>query len=134
MNTHHACEFFKWGDCLDKSPEPSSVDFIKRFKLTRLENGINIQYTPEAWNSFCDQEQKFKHNNIRDTHYDYSVLTELAGHTKEILLHNSLETPWYASYSYYCAFSLFCMGWLYRILFILNSQKVTFDFAKIILK
>jgi hypothetical protein len=49
VNTHFACEFFKWGDCVDNSPEPSAVEIIKRFRLTRLNNGIKIKYTPQAW-------------------------------------------------------------------------------------
>jgi TMEM151 family len=52
VNTHFATEYYAWGDCVDKSPEPNSVDVIKNYKLTRVENGLNIQYTPDAWASF----------------------------------------------------------------------------------
>ena len=134
VNTHFACEYFTWGDCVDKSPEPDSVEVIKQFRLTRVENGIKVMFTPGARASFNDQEADFKRRNIRDTHWDYNVLNELPGHTENILLHNMDSNPWYASSGWYWAFSFFMMGWLYRILFILNSQKVTFDFTKIILK
>jgi hypothetical protein len=72
--------------------------------------------------------------HIRDTHWDYKVLNEIAGHEPEILLFNAVEQPWYASMKWYVLFSICLMGWLYRILFILNSQKVSFNFSKIILK
>lgn len=36
VNTHQATEYFAWGDCVDKSPEPDSVEIIKNFKLTRV--------------------------------------------------------------------------------------------------
>jgi hypothetical protein len=134
VNTHFACEFFVWGDCVDRSPEPSAVDIIKRFRLTRLHNGISIKYTSQAWHSFSEQEAQFKKVHIRDTHWDYKVLHEIAGHEGEVLLHNSVEQPWYASMKWYALFSVCLMGWLYRILFILNSQKVSFDFTKIILR
>ena len=52
VNTHYACEYFTWGDCVDKSPEPDSVEIIKRFRLTRVENGLKVIYTPEARDSF----------------------------------------------------------------------------------
>jgi TMEM151 family len=95
---------------------------------------LKVIYTPGARNSFNDQEADFKRRNIRDTHWDYTVLNELPGLTENILLHNMDSNPWYASQGWYWAFSFFLMSWLYRVLFILNSQKVTFDFAKIILK
>ena len=72
--------------------------------------------------------------HIRDVHYDYMVQQNLQGHQKEILLHNTDYKPWYASMIYYSFFTFFLMGWLYKILFILNSQKVTFNFEKIILR
>lgn len=134
VNTHFACEYFAWGDCVDKSPEPNSVDMIKLYKLTRVENGLSITYTPDAWESYTRQEEDFKKRNIRDTHWDYQQMNSLAGLEEEILLHNSDFVPWYANAKYYFIFSFCLMGWLYRILFILNSQKVSFDFAKIILK
>jgi hypothetical protein len=119
---------------VDKSPEPDSVEVIKKYKLTRVENGLNVTYCPDAWASFCNQEEDFKKRNIRDTHWDYRVINDLPGHIPEILLHNSEELPWFANSTYYWIFSLLLMGWLYRVLFLLNSQKITFDFAKIILK
>jgi hypothetical protein len=134
VNTHHATEFYIWGDCVDKSPEPSCVDIIKQFKLTRLENKIDVTYSPEAFASLHNQEATFKHNHIRDVHWDFSILTTLNGYNGEILLHNGVEQPWYASKRYYVIFSMLLMGWLYRILFIWNSQKVSFSFNKTILK
>ena len=47
-----ACEYYVWGDCVDKSPEPGSVDVIKKYQLTRVENGIKILFTPGARESF----------------------------------------------------------------------------------
>lgn len=49
VNTHFACEFYIWGDCVDKSPEPSAVDIIKRFRLTRLNNGVEVLFTGQAY-------------------------------------------------------------------------------------
>ena len=115
------------------SPEPSSVDIIKRFRLTRMENGLHLNYTFDSQASFVSQEESFKHRNIKDVQYDYKVMNELQGLEPEILLHNSDSQPWYASQTYYYMFSFLLMGWLYRILFILNSQQVKFDFTKIIL-
>lgn len=66
VNTHFACEPFLWSDCVDKSPEPSSVDIIKRFRLTRLSSGIETPFTPQAADSFRAQEERFKKSNIRD--------------------------------------------------------------------
>ena len=135
VNTHQATEYYAWGDCVDKSPEPDSVEIIKNFKLTRVTNGLNVSYTPDAWASFAYQEEDFKKRNIRDTEWDYRVINEIPGHIGEILLHNMPDgLPWYANPTYYWLFTFAGMGWLYRILFLLNSQKVTFDFAKIILK
>jgi hypothetical protein len=37
---------------VDSSPEPNSVDIIKNYKLTRVENGLKIHYTSDAWASF----------------------------------------------------------------------------------
>ena len=96
---------------------------------------MNITYTPDAWHSYEQQEADFKKRNIRDTHWDYKVINDIPGHIEEILLHNMPDgLPWYANQTYYWIFTIFLMGWLYRILFLLNSQKITFDFAKIILK
>ena len=110
------------------------MEIIKKYRLTRLVNGLKVTYTPDAWVSLQSQERDFQKRNIRDVHWDYRFLNDLPGHIGEILLHNAADKPWYADQAWYWAFSFFMMGWLYRILFILNSQKVTFDFAKIILK
>lgn len=106
---------------MDKSPEPDSVEVIKKYRLTRVVNGLKVIYTPGARESFINQEADFKRRNIRDTHWDYNVINELPGHVEDILLHGSEELPWYASTKWYLAFSFFLMGWLYRILFLLNS-------------
>jgi hypothetical protein len=103
------------------SPEPDSVEIIKKYRLTRVENGLTIQYTPEAYQSFSNQEEDFKKRNIRDTHWDYRQDNNLPGLTEDILLHGSDELPWYANSTWYLLFSFFLMGWLYRILFLLNS-------------
>ena len=52
VNTHFACEFFAWGDCVDRSPEPDSVEIIKKYRLTRVVNGLSIAYTHDAYQSF----------------------------------------------------------------------------------
>ncbi len=51
VDTHFACEYFAWGDCVDKSPETDSVEVIKKYRLTRLVNGLKVTYTPDAWQS-----------------------------------------------------------------------------------
>lgn len=52
---------------MDKSPEPDSIEIIKKFRLTRVENGIKVMYTPGAQASFNAQEADFKSRNIKDT-------------------------------------------------------------------
>lgn len=54
VNTHFATEYFSWGDCVDRSPEPDSVEIIKRYRLTRVVNGLSVSYTPEAYQSFLE--------------------------------------------------------------------------------
>jgi hypothetical protein len=54
VNTHFATEYFQWGDCVDRSPEPDSVEIIKKYRLTRVVNGLSVSYTPEAHQSFLE--------------------------------------------------------------------------------
>jgi hypothetical protein len=116
------------------SPDASAVDYMKTSKLTRITFNINVTYTPQACQSFKCQEYQFKQQNIRDTHYDYDVLKNIQGYQEFVLMHN-LEggsLPWYANKTYYWLFSILTLGWVYRIIFVNNSKKITFSYNKLI--
>lgn len=135
VNTHHAKEPFRYYEWLDQSPDASAIDFIKLTKLTRLTFGINVQYTPQSQASYACQEHDFKHHNVRDTHHDYNVCKTLDGFEEFVLMQNTNgNLPWYANKGFYWVFSIFFLGWFYRMIFVLNSQRVVFDYNKLVVK
>jgi hypothetical protein len=98
---------------MDMSPDASAIDYMKQTKLTRVAFSLNIMYTPQSQQSYNCQEYDFKHHNIRDTHFDYSVKKQLEGLNSCVLMYNTDGTslPWYAKKGTYWFLSLIFLGW-----------------------
>ena len=77
----------------------------------------------------------FKNYHYVDTYYDFHVSKTMRGFRENVLIFNDSKgsLPWYASKCVYTFFTLICLSWIPRILFVNNSTRVTFDIQKIIL-
>lgn len=60
----------------------------------------------------------------------------LEGFEETMLMYNSDlgELPWYAKKSVFWLFNFLLIGWVIRIAIVKNSQTVTFNVKKLILK
>jgi hypothetical protein len=134
VNTHYARQnylFFEWADF---TPHSSAVSYIKDNLLTRMTMEKFFNYSPIARQSFNCQMYDFKRFNIRDVHYDFHVIETIEGYNQYISVFKGSQPPWYCNKGYYWLFSLFFMGWLYRMIFVSYSKRCKFEFTKFINK
>ncbi|CDW86499.1 2-isopropylmalate synthase [Stylonychia lemnae] len=128
---------FRYSEFIDQSANPSSVSHMKKYKLTRLDLILDIQYTAQASQSKVCQEYNLKKEKISDTHHDLTVTSRVEGFTSEILVHNGElgeSLPFYCNSWVYWITHLLFIGWIVRILFVSNSQRVSYTVEKVILK
>ncbi|CDW87191.1 morn repeat-containing protein [Stylonychia lemnae] len=127
----------KYAEYMDQSADASSVEHIKNYKLTRLDIQLDIQYSAQASQSKECQSYDFKKEKVSDTHYEFNLKNHLEGFRQSILVHNGSHAeslPWYTSKTIYWITHLLFIGWIFRIFFVSNSQRVKFTIDKVILK
>jgi hypothetical protein len=134
VNTHSAAQDYRYAEWIDISPDSSAVEYVKGQKLVRLDFSLKVDYTPQANQSFICQEYYFKKANFRDAHHDYRVSKAIPDMRENVLIFNSDANtlPWYTGRGTFWAFSMLGFSWLFRIIFVSNTKRVSYEYIKLI--
>ena len=120
----------------DNSTPLSALQHLNAFSSVRLDNQINVFYTPDAMMRKEDAFEMLRdrHSQRLRTRKIRRQLTIAGGVDEKVLVYNpELAAPWYAKRSVYILMEIFLLGWIQRILINKNLIEVTFEINKTLL-
>ena len=134
VNTHAAEERFTFTGWVDRSPPATSIDYIAKLLVCRLNIDEIIDMAPVVRKRYQDTKRTFIDDNNRDTHYDFKFDTDVPFTVERTLVYQSKlgEKPWYANFYVHCFLDIFFLGWLQRIFLENKTFEVKYKITKYI--
>ena len=122
-------QFTQWFDSSQRTRT-----HLHRSRFTRIKMELSVQFGDEATAlHFAETFQQFQdENRNRDEKVEFCISNEVDGFKKRLAVHgDSGKPPWISSVWFWLA-TLFGLGWPYRIMFNLATNKTKYSIVKVI--
>jgi len=131
--TARIVEPFQFTHCFNSS-QKTLTDIHKSRSVTRIKMELSVQFRDEATAEyFAEKFLQFQNENRnRDKNVEFCISNEVCGFQKRLAVHDDSGKPPWISYGWFCLAALFGLGWLYRIMFNLATNKTKYSVVKFI--
>ena len=77
MNTHRASQKFKFSHWVDRSPPASTIDYLAKLLLCRLNIDEIVQMSSSVRTRYQEEKREFIRENKRDKHHKFWFATDV---------------------------------------------------------